>query len=398
MDTSSKEFKAIIQSIQSGRCIIVLGPHAIVDPNNVPLFRHILDHLRKDIKGYNFKNLNETFIDEKYFALEKYREVNMISPPDELHTLYAKYHNKVSPVFEMLAKIPAKLYINTSPDLLLNHAFEKLNIPYQSDYYQRDNELDGSAELDKISKDKPLIYNLGGNYLRQNSMAYNYKKLFNLLFDQSKTFKRFPEPLQQILRSNKNYRYLFLGFDLNGWYWRALFWLLKPHEQEDPSFVFHPKYDEEVPSVEVLEQDSMQLLVLEHDIVETVEKICSGLGPHLREVKEKKTPSLPNHTFPISREKFQDKIEDLTTLLVEKNHGKEVLNEILNVSKGIPEKDTKKGFLNRTNLYLLDWHSIERDKKTRVVSHEDLIIRRNKLSLDILELMQDLEEYHETKV
>ena len=123
-------------------------------------------------------------------------------------------------VYKKIAEIPFHLIISLSPDLLLKQTFEAHNFDFSFDYYHKGK---AATQISKPNKEKPLIYNILGQYSETTSLVLCFNDLFDYLSsilginELDANFRTELEEAQNVF---------FLGFKYDKWYLKLIMRLL----------------------------------------------------------------------------------------------------------------------------------------------------------------------------
>ncbi len=220
MATTEMNFDFIVRTIQKGKCVLFLGPEVV-----------------RTEKGENGKPLNKALVE--FLDVKNNRNVSMYYETDDMlffpngmartRTCYQleEFYNKTftTDILEKLSLIPFPLIISTTPDLFLKSAFDKNALPYQFDFYSFNQ---NPKEVQKPTKDIPLIYNLFGSIQKEDSLILSHLDLYNFLFAILGDYK-LPKELKNTISMADNL--IFLGFQFDKWYMQILLRLFNLHEE-----------------------------------------------------------------------------------------------------------------------------------------------------------------------
>lgn len=208
-----KIFKILLKGIQKGECVVFLG-------EDIPLLKEgkCFRQVVKDIKLDYFGNERQSIIPDidDFYVFANARE------KDDLATLVAGFcEENTSPLrlHKLIASINFPLIISLTPDKLMYKAFPKGTCQMAYYYHKNENE-----ELEKISNENPLVYNLFGSIDDSSSILLSNDDLLDYLFsiigaEEGKSPMNLE--VKTILKNAKFF--IFLGFDYNKWYMRVLF-------------------------------------------------------------------------------------------------------------------------------------------------------------------------------
>jgi len=200
------DFEDIINALKNETCVLFIGPEISTDENGNSLHETYFRSISNDRIKYN---LNDSFFLPG-------SENKIINKAKQYYSNdFLKQNKKGNAILEKLAQIPFKLIVSYAPDDSLSRIYKKNNIGHESYEYKADTETlveraDGSKE--------PIIYNAFGNAAKNGKYIYSHKQ-FNE-FSKAEPQKRIPIKIESELAEGTSY--LFIGFDFNKWYFRAM--------------------------------------------------------------------------------------------------------------------------------------------------------------------------------
>jgi hypothetical protein len=252
-------WKNLVQAVRDNECILVLGPHIATVENEgetMPLTQLLASHLAEELKklnpgaqlinpkelAYVAKQLEDTFILhnplERDYARQRLCEI--------VQVFYEKYDHTKFPVYQMLARLPFRFVINTSPDHFLSEAYDYENkFGAGSEYFHfRNPEHNSRVNIleENIRPETPLVYNLFGSVSDPESLviteADQLAFLDNIL--QREQTATIPKSVAIQFTSQKDYNFpktfLFLGFDFNQWHLRLLMHLISRFKKQKATY------------------------------------------------------------------------------------------------------------------------------------------------------------------
>ena len=247
IDSKVPDWNKIVQSIEDGEVILILGPKAIplyqID-KSIEEIKENQDSIedkqleKKGKEGTNFKSVEEFTLqkiirhaiekDEKIIVNHFYERDHLYQFKDARSKLAAMkcVRNVIrdeswipdSELLKQIVSIPFSVVLNLNPDKFVFDTFAKYSTPPQFDYYT----TKGKSEFKELeypdSKENPLIYNLCGSSLdKRDSIILDYYDLFellkNLLMDNG-----VPSPLTTKLQEAD--KFILLGCELEHWYFQ----------------------------------------------------------------------------------------------------------------------------------------------------------------------------------
>ncbi len=225
-ELSKRDWRRLIEAIQSGKCILVLGPDAALvkspdqqAPITKSLARYLIGSMETEISDLELDDplhVAQAFLRQKgtdRFDLEI-----------EVKDFYASHSDKTSDVHLNLASLPFSLCVTTCHDKYLQAAFEKEGKSPIVEHY--DFQKSRPDVLENPSALKPIIYGLFGSYENSQSLVLTETDLLDFLV---KIIQGTP-PLSDYIRqrfADPDTSFLFVGFGLQQWYLRILLYVLK---------------------------------------------------------------------------------------------------------------------------------------------------------------------------
>jgi hypothetical protein len=203
----------ITKWIQDEKCILILGPDIVFDFQK-SLLNKLSEHLIKNGIECKFDSFDELFSSttdfDPFFFAELSAFFDNLSP---------------SAIYQKIAEIPFNLIISLSPDLLLKQLFDKSNFDYSFDFY---NKILNPKQIENPKKEKPLIYNILGNYKEFDSLVLCFHDVFNYLAAILGNNQLNGDLKYKI---NSAQSILFLGFKYDKWYFKLILQLLNLGEK-----------------------------------------------------------------------------------------------------------------------------------------------------------------------
>ncbi len=202
--------------IESGKCIIILGPDVVVENSSKTANEKLKEYLEEkgidEIKYFYDKDEFFSFSEDETF----FTNLNIRKFYEQL---------TATEILRKIAAIPFHLIITLSPDKILCKVLEEGGFNPNFDFFDKSQKHDS---FPKPTKEKPLIYNLFGSYDVEESLVLTYNDLFDYLFAVYKKFE-LPNTLKDELK-NDSYLILFVGLHFEKWYFKLLLRILNCHE------------------------------------------------------------------------------------------------------------------------------------------------------------------------
>jgi hypothetical protein len=235
-----EDWTSLTASIESGHCILMLGPDAFVAdfdgevlPVTVGLARYVKDQLGPEHADLDASN--PWSVAQVAIATE---DTNTLI--GWVRTFYEKY-DTVSDALQCLASLPFPLIINTSVGLSAERAFKSAKSDTYVDFYDRT--AGAHEQLPDPSINAPIVYNLFGSLDHPESMILSENDRLDFLISIISENPPLPTKLISTLGDPKR-SFLFLGFNLGHWQLRMLMYaVLRKVQRENKSFALELEPD-----------------------------------------------------------------------------------------------------------------------------------------------------------
>lgn len=223
-------------------CVLLVGP-AAVGSSVGNVFEPYTDQLAAQIAAELEKEGSPFDPDHAQHLAYVAQTYNNGANATELDAAYLAqtFYQKIAqptPALAALAKLPFTLVVNTTPDDLVAQALRQAGKfgTVQGFYnYRRPVEL----AFDKISPDKPLVYNLFGHFRTPESLVLTASNQLDFIGKVMRGDPPLPPRLLQEFDDAKTY--LFVGFDWRQWHLQLLMKALKFSKE---SAIVSPAFEE----------------------------------------------------------------------------------------------------------------------------------------------------------
>jgi hypothetical protein len=227
------DWASLTSSIESGRCILMLGPDAFMAefegetlPVAVGLARFVKERLGDQYAYLDpFKpwSVAQVAVDQE--------DANTLR--SWVHEFYDTY-NTESQSLNNLASLPFQLIVNTSPGFSAERAFKSVKSETYVDFYDRT--APARIYLPDPTADAPVLYGLYGSLQQPSSMILSENDRFDFLISIIAENPPLPQKLTSTLCDPRQ-SFLFLGFNLAQWQLRMLLHVvLRKVQRENKSF------------------------------------------------------------------------------------------------------------------------------------------------------------------
>jgi hypothetical protein len=244
--------RALVRQIQSGHCVLVLGPGASTatqEGREIPLTNLLANELSQlhqisSTAGLNCNDLRH--VSQVLLNQEK----NHWELEERVIEFYSRFAGKTSEFHRNMAALPFQFCITTTPDDFLYEAFvgceEKAKKPTKK-FYNFYSQQPG--DVPEPSETAPLVYHLYGHVDEPHSLVITENDLIDFLTRVIRNEPRLPETIRSKLNRGET-TFLFVDLGFKNWYLRALLWALGLHGHdhqigtaiEDPEFFAQSRY------------------------------------------------------------------------------------------------------------------------------------------------------------
>lgn len=234
------------RDFEEERCILMIGPHLASiekDGQQMPmvngLAEYLADYLDQEDPPIEYdpkERQNLSYIALRFLSIKGVRRVDLedIAKDFIQHNL-----KKIPEVYEWLAKLPFHIIINTNKDDYIQRALIANGKQPIVHHYNFRREPTNKVDLDKMSAEHPLVYNLLGSIKETESLVLTEEDGLEFIRNVVKDNPRIPEEILGQFDDRKTY--LFFGFDLENWEFRLLLDGLKLREENT---TYSPKADQ----------------------------------------------------------------------------------------------------------------------------------------------------------
>lgn len=276
-----KKFRILTADLKQQKCVLLLGPEIVISQGTAlhqTLRNHLLENHGDDIAHY-YERDGFFLFKEKLSKEDVQREVNFFYQDN--HT----ENNVDELIFKQITRIKTHLVLSINPDRFLSDVAYKYGIEHRFAYFKH-----GGGAVDEVEEpsiEKPLFYNLCGNYENDNSLVLDYDDLFSLLSALLGS-PGLPTKLKTSLQQAKHF--LFIGFDFDKWYSQLLLKVLSG-EKAIRKFAIDPSPREENTTTFLVKQFGIEFIEKEDEIAffQALYESCEAQGL-LREVIDAASP------------------------------------------------------------------------------------------------------------
>ena len=222
------------RDFEETRCILMIGPKLArirKEGEWVPLVEalsfYLSDFLDQEGVTYDQNSKGDLpYISQKFLNIKGARRVDL---EDLTKDFYETNTPEMPEVYNLLATLPVSIIINVNPDNFIQKALREQGKQCISLHYNFHRETANSIDIEKISLENPLVYNLFGSLEETESIVLTEEDQLEFIRNVVKDDPRIPEEILSQFDHRKTY--LFFGFDLENWQFRLLLDGLKLREE-----------------------------------------------------------------------------------------------------------------------------------------------------------------------
>lgn len=209
-------WRHIRKSILDEKAVLFIGPgisinHRDLEEKESDFLANLAKNDPKNIQSFHHEDGFLLFTDENKRMEYMY---------DILDFYERDFSNSI---LEKIADIPFHAIITVTPDITLNHIFNKKRLRFNHEYYKT--KLVKQTE-NEPSADKPIVYNLLGCVTDSESIIISHYDLFNTI-KSIYSDKNMPKVITNLFKEKSTTNIIFLGFDFDKWYFQLILHLLR---------------------------------------------------------------------------------------------------------------------------------------------------------------------------
>lgn len=241
-----RELRGLVERINRGDCVLVLGPRVAVrpdDPERRPLDMLLAEEL---LEGINFPG-DPSAVELRSAADLYYRaRQDRVELDVAVQDFYDREAAATTDFHRDLARLPFRVCICASPDSLMFNAFAatERKTPQKGYYSFRPIE---TPRLAAPTAERPIVYHLFGHHDEAKSLVLTEGDLIEFLVAVVRGTPAVPDQVRSIL-ADPAASFLFIGFGFHNWYLRVLLQVMNVYGHqskaiafEDSQFFNHPE-------------------------------------------------------------------------------------------------------------------------------------------------------------
>lgn len=220
-----RDWRALIEKIRRGNCILVLGPESTVAPDDatgLPLSCRLAEHLSAQEEGTVPDRHDLAIVAQTYLNIPGRERIDLEM---EVGDFYRPYATTTSDLHRNLAQLPFNLCLTVTPDNFMTEALnatpgQKTPTPA---HYDHTDPLRGRALNER---DHPIVYSLMGSIDNPPSLVLSETEMLQYLKAVGRSASGLPDYIAAQLADPKM-AFLFLGFGFQRWHTRILLHVLR---------------------------------------------------------------------------------------------------------------------------------------------------------------------------
>ena len=248
-------WQKLILALKDDECVLLIGPRAAKYGDKY-IYDLLVEHFNKKLQETSDSfNIEENRLPKLIKQFKKcFPSPTETEALEQLEFTLKEFFDRFNPeqisLYDLLADLPFKYIINTTPDDLLKAGLEAHGKHcHFFDFHFRNHEYNAkmnekAVDLDEqVSMEKPLVYNLLGHYERPNSLVLTEKDQLHFIeaiIQRENTNYASSNILYFVIKKPFNSlkkTYVFLGFDFNDWHLRMFLHLLgRGHDHSPDNF------------------------------------------------------------------------------------------------------------------------------------------------------------------
>lgn len=208
-------FEKILTYIANEQCVLAIGPELMWfedKPMNLYLRDKLYQQYAQDVTHY--------YQHDGLFLFPADDESVKSDLAQSMRTecfRLAQSPNFQEAILKNIARLPFHLIISINPDTFLSDTFYKYGVTHRFAHYRKGDKP--SDEVSPPTRQEPLIYNVAGSVLEDETLVLDYDDLFSLL---SSSFGASGLPIELQNALGKIRTYIFIGFPFEKWYTQVI--------------------------------------------------------------------------------------------------------------------------------------------------------------------------------
>jgi hypothetical protein len=248
-DRELRELRGLVERINRGDCVLVLGPRVAVrpdDPERRPLDILLAEELVESIGVTGAEGAAASADLHRAADLYYRTRQDRVELDVAVQDFYEREGSATTDFHRDLAKLPFRLCISASPDSLMFNAFAATEGKSpQKGYYGFRPVY--TPRLATPTAERPIVYHLFGHHVEARSLVLTEGDLIEFLVAIVRGAPAVPDQVRSML-ADPAASFLFIGFGFHNWYLRVLLQVMNVYGHqskaiafEDTHFFEHPQ-------------------------------------------------------------------------------------------------------------------------------------------------------------
>jgi hypothetical protein len=222
---TEEDWRKLAATIQSGDCVLLLGPAVAVDPSDpshTPLTTLLARALAEKLGTRAPIDRDDlAHVAQLYRADHDRMDLHLA-----VESFYKAYEGLTTPLHRELAELPFKLCINTTHDSFMATAFEQAQVKKLPTIEYYDFREVHKIHLEESDEMHPIVFGLYGSLKKHGSLVLTESELLEFIINVSKNRPPLPSYITARFK-NRATSFLFLGFGFEHWHVRVLLHVLE---------------------------------------------------------------------------------------------------------------------------------------------------------------------------
>lgn len=243
---SERELRGLVERINRGDCVLVLGPRVAVrpgDPERRPLDQLLAEELIEAIGGAGTESTTNLHRAADLYYRTRHDRVELDLAVQDF---YEREASATTDFHRDLAKLPFRLCISASPDSLMFNALAATEGKSPQKGYYAFRPI-AAPRLARPTPERPIVYHLFGHHEEAQSLVLTEGDLIEFLVAIVRGAPAVPDQVRAML-ADPSASFLFIGFGFHNWYLRVLLQVMNVYGHqskaiafEDAHFFDHPE-------------------------------------------------------------------------------------------------------------------------------------------------------------
>ena len=236
-EIQDRDWNRLLETIRRGRCILVLGSDASVNPDDarqtpltILLAEMLAESLPSEARAPAGSDKDLALVAQLFLSC---RDRDRYDLEMDVNTFYGQFQNQTTQLHRDLASLPFSLCLTMTPDHYLAEGFRQENKSPICGYYNFTNP-GRSTPLSETGPERPIVYGLFGDLEKPESLVLSETEQLDYLVKVVRGSSSLPSYIAAKLADVQT-SFLFIGFGFQRWYSRILLYVLQTFEHRTRS-------------------------------------------------------------------------------------------------------------------------------------------------------------------